>query len=162
MRFRLVTAAVAVALGAWSGSMAFGQEGMAQEDILDIVAPPADFDRILQSELPLKGAIDTPVFPGSIAESSPVQAPAVDAAWLDRIRRGVRDAPHREIAAALVGLVAFSVAVWILGTSAFRRRARRAYRRFPRSSGGSKVRGLEKVVASVQLGRTGRSGRADA
>ena len=87
MWFRIVTTTLALALGAWSGGIAFAQaqgEG-AQEDILDFFAPARDFDRTLQSELPLQGIFDDPMIQGSIAESSSLQSPATapDGGWID-------------------------------------------------------------------------------
>jgi hypothetical protein len=181
MKFRIVTATLAVALGAWSGGIVFAQaqqkvtpENTAQEGVLDFVAPARGLDSTLQSDLPLQGFFDDPTIQWSIPESlqSP-QAPQ-DGGWMDTLRRRLYNASRPEIAMASAGLFASFVMVgWAIAAAASRRRARRgAYRRFPRSSGGSRVKGLEQVVASVQLGRTkpaahacsvtGRSGHADA
>jgi hypothetical protein len=171
MKNRIVTVILAVALAVWWGEIGFAQvqedavqegvtqESIKQEDILDFVAPASETEA-LQAGLPLRGAIDGAVLPetdGALTAAPPASRPL---SWLEKIRRLPSDHRAREIAALSAGLLVFLGAGWIFTSAAFRRRARRSYRRFPRSSGGSKVRGLEQVVAAVQLGRATSTGRS--
>lgn len=169
MKLRAATAALAVALGVWSSGIALAQtpdhvapEDIPQEDILDLVAPDEILDPTVQSDLPLQGVIDDTVVDESSAELFSADTPPATPSGgrLFALRREVYNASPRKVAMVSAGIMALFGASWLFASAASRRRARRSFRRFPRSSGGSRVRGLEQVVASVQLGRTRPSGRS--
>jgi hypothetical protein len=155
MKFRIVTVTLTVALGVWSVAWA-----QTQEKLLDFAVPAQEFDRSLESELPLQGVLGDSAIHGSIAEAIPPQSPAARTGgdWMDPLRRRISRTPRRSIALGSAAVCALFFAGWVAG-SVSSRRVRRAYRRLPRSSGGSSLQGLEAVVASVQRRRKTRVGR---
>lgn len=153
MKSRIVTVTLAVAMGLWA------QAALSQTEAPppDPAAPVPAFDDSLPSGLPLGDL-------GRAIEPSPARQPAPDLSrverdsdWLYAARRRVSRMPWSWFALGFGALCALLLAGWAIA-SGFRKRARRAYRRLPRSAGGSRLRGLEEVVASVQLGHSKRPG----
>ena len=120
MNRRIVTVTLTVAMGLWAVGIAFAQ---AQEEVLDFVAPTPEFDRELQSELPLQGILnDSPiqVSQGSIAEAIPPLAAPSDN-WLDVLRRRIRRAPRGQVALGAAAICAFFLTGWVVRTATRRR-----------------------------------------
>jgi len=144
---RLVTVTLAVAMGLLVGNVALSQT---EAPPPDPAAPGPVFDDPLQSGLPL-GELGPGVERSTAREPVPdLSRVARDGEWMYALRRRVRRVPLIQMALGLGALGAVFVSGWVV-VSASRRRARRGYRRLPRSAGGSRLRGLEEVVASVQL-----------
>jgi hypothetical protein len=151
MKARIVAATLTVALGFWCGAIAVAQAP--QEDILEFAAPGQELDHTLESELPLQGLLtDSPLRESSIAAevASPTPAAVPRNDWIYTLRQRVSRTPRRQIALASFALGALSVAFWVTVSRVYRRRMRPSYRTAVRTSGGSRQRRLEEVVASVQ------------
>ena len=103
MRVRIVTVILAVALAIWAGGIAVAQvqedvpqegipqegiqpENIRQEGILDFVSPTPEFDE-LESELPLRGALDDPMLQESTGSLSSLPPAATPRTWLEKVRR---------------------------------------------------------------------------
>lgn len=147
MTSRIVTVTLAVAMGLLVNGVALSQSEAPPPDPLVLIPT---FDELPQSGLPL-GEL-SPEMQESIARLPPPDLSHVEpnSGRIHAIRRWVSRAPRSGIALAFGVLCAALAAGWALG-AASRGRAWRAYRRQPRSAGGSRLRGLEEVVASVQF-----------
>jgi hypothetical protein len=154
MKSRIVTVSLAVAIGLWSSVAVFAQaEGASSPATL----PEQVLDESVRSELPLQGVLDDVPISGPIAGAPQPDLANVerDGEWLYAVRHQLRVTPWRRIAgAAAIVLALISLA---LAASFSREKKWRAYRKASGSSGGSRSRRLEEVVASVQFERSKKS-----
>ena len=151
MTSRVVTVTLAVAMGLLLNNPAHSQTEAEQPPISILPEEGLGEDGALQGELPLQGV---PVEPAtdellnSIPPPPDLSRVKRDAEWLYSLRRRLMLAPWSKIALGSSGLFVLGAMGW--AGLAYRKRARRAYRRKLRVSGGSRPERLEEVVASVQ------------